>query len=1519
MSTRKRNQSLLALDGPPPLGLGLRRFLLRSVGPPEARFHPLDLSLVTAAGTAAHRALCVLPNTGGKSTLLKLLSSVVNPGTAGLIGKGEIADMVLATDTAHVVLEWQQADGTRYVTAWLAEWPGLQKPESGGRVPKQHWYTFRVGDIGIESLPFEYEGRRIRSDEYCRQMRALFVQHPAAAGVLVSTQAEWRQALAERTRIDAELFLYQAKMNAAESGAAALVTRLKTAEAVVGFFVDAFDDDRRTAGMFKQVSAYLAQASNRATMETHAGLCGELAEAVDRFQVAQAEYDTAVDMELFDVEGLRELAGAVLARAALEREHAAAAQQAFEVAEVALTATNRRIVTDEDRRRQYLLVEAELRLAAAEQARQDADVSQQEAELAHKAWSKVDAIIAAEAAEAAYGQAQAAFDAAERELAPLRARVEVAAQRLVAGLLARAEQATLAAKEAQRLMDQARGREEVAGFSRDAARDALALAQRELEAGDAQVSAAGRLLEESRAAGRIGPTETAAQANVRWTAARNDAGERHRQAVGSWDRARGEREVARAEQAAAQLRHQQALSDVKAANTTLTSASLSATRLLAEANLVAVLGLPPDDLPAHRSVPAPAAAHAASVLDDQAAVVERSAMDTWATLESLAGELARLAGTDLLDAGRDVADALRVLQEAHIGALTGWSWLADQVAAEERLAFISARPDIANGVVVNDPARLDEAQRTLEKAGLFPRLAVAVTTSKAASLTADDPPADAAQSGIGSRFVVEPHPGLYDKAKAAEEIARLQADHDMLTNRHAEQAARGRSLRASAGAARNHATEWPDERVTTTEDERDAGQQRVAEALDQMASTAAGINAADQKEAAAVSATEVAAKEQAVAGEAERLLGPVAAAEDAAASHAAARPGILDEIERHKRAETVATEAIRAAREGAERAAGERRTSLEVAGVDKDWAAQLGARAAGTVPEEPVHMLAAAHRALAEHLSSEAAGRDHLATLERAREEVARAAAPLNAVEGTVLARARHLSGTVLASSPGAVRTQQEAAELAWRAAVDRAAQRQQEAKRWSDQVEERRPSDRQVHAVLVGDERAVDADDAAQRASALNAQLAAARALRDSQQAVADAADAARTQAKAAAAEFGRLVTDQDSPHSPADPYPGDVDAAGEALAAGRGAVTLAKKQVAESKLARQEAAATVNNRASNRRWGDITDSLRERCGSAGPDELAEHGPAYLQGLRTRERSLRDDIADLDTHRSAVINSLGQTCEQINRSLRRVKAASTIPSTVFGVGGQQAITIDFKRLPAEAADAELASVIDSWAAQGTGGPMDPKTRQIRLMEALSATVERRPEAGRWSVKMLKPRIDGDVTYCTPDRITREYSGGQELTLAVLLYCTLAAVRADDRTGTDRPPGLLLLDNPFGAASSERLIQMQQELAAAADVQLLCFTALSEPSILNGFNGPGTFRHVLRNDRNQRNGYQHVRAVGADEATQARVSAHLAGPLLETDEQARVSGIGYQTLVPFPAEAPDAARGPATSGMSGTS
>ena len=80
-----------------------------------------------------------LPNTGGKTVLMRLLFSVLHPPIVERIGteetshqKKNLLGYVLDRDTSHVVIEWRRveegrfADGEVLVTGLAAEWRELR-------------------------------------------------------------------------------------------------------------------------------------------------------------------------------------------------------------------------------------------------------------------------------------------------------------------------------------------------------------------------------------------------------------------------------------------------------------------------------------------------------------------------------------------------------------------------------------------------------------------------------------------------------------------------------------------------------------------------------------------------------------------------------------------------------------------------------------------------------------------------------------------------------------------------------------------------------------------------------------------------------------------------------------------------------------------------------------------------------------------------------------------------------------------------------------------------------------------------------------------------------------------------------------------------------------------------------------------------------------------------------------------------------------------------------------------------
>jgi hypothetical protein len=114
------------------------------------------------------------------------------------------------------------------------------------------------------------------------------------------------------------------------------------------------------------------------------------------------------------------------------------------------------------------------------------------------------------------------------------------------------------------------------------------------------------------------------------------------------------------------------------------------------------------------------------------------------------------------------------------------------------------------------------------------------------------------------------------------------------------------------------------------------------------------------------------------------------------------------------------------------------------------------------------------------------------------------------------------------------------------------------------------------------------------------------------------------------------------------------------------------------------------------------------------------------------------------------------------------------------------------------------------------------------------------------------------------------FSGGEQLTAAILLYCTLARLRAQARP-TQSAAGMLTLDNPIGKSSNVTLLRLQRRVADAMGVQLVYTTAVDDREAV------GVLPHWirLRNERSDtRTGNQHVEVDGGEaDDPQSHVSA----------------------------------------------
>lgn len=122
-------------------------------------------------------------------------------------------------------------------------------------------------------------------------------------------------------------------------------------------------------------------------------------------------------------------------------------------------------------------------------------------------------------------------------------------------------------------------------------------------------------------------------------------------------------------------------------------------------------------------------------------------------------------------------------------------------------------------------------------------------------------------------------------------------------------------------------------------------------------------------------------------------------------------------------------------------------------------------------------------------------------------------------------------------------------------------------------------------------------------------------------------------------------------------------------------------------------------------------------------------------------------------------------------------------------------------------------------------------------------------------VEMLKPDAVLRTERLRVSAIKDVFSGGQQLTAAIVLYCTMAALRAHQRgQGRRAHAGVLFLDNPIGRASAGYLLELQFGVAQALGVQLVYTTGLFDAGALSSF--PLLVR--LRNDADLRAGRKYL-------------------------------------------------------------
>jgi hypothetical protein len=1442
----------------------LSRVRLHSVGPAGARYQDvvLDFSGVGATITAPKQdalfsagihaggpvrrpspaSVLFLENGGGKSVLIKLIFSVMLPGRRQVVGTTStkvLEKFVAAKDVSHVALEWLHVEtGQRVITGKVSEWRGhVTSADSENLVDS--WYCFRpTPALALDSLPLTEESRLLTMSGFHDRIAASALAEPELELFWTRRHHEWTGRL-DSLGLDTELFRYQRAMNAGE-GEAADAFQFSTDEAFIEFLLRAVLSEEEPKDLAQVVSTYSHNLAQRgdllAEKDFVAGaleLLGPLAEeegvaAASRRIAAVARAD------------LQELAGRIHARNELENarldgldDHVEEVKTAEKLAE----GDHRRLAAGVTELRRLVAV---LRLDEAQTARQRVDAELAEAKTEAEAWRETATVLnQLNAGRKAKDLRDLVGNREEKAKPALEAR-NAAASALGRGLLALARDAQRQADKAEAHADALRAEAEKAQTDRDEAANLAAGRRAEARGLSARIA---ELREEISASVRSGllsaGTDVAEAARAARTAAENTAA----------DFTRREQELERvaedlqAAQRAVNEAHQLSGSTQDRQVRTIEDLDRAHRRtdaLAAEPRLVELLGA--DDVSLESDLPV-----LLQRLREASATAEREQTELRMAESADERALAALGSGGLLPPPQDVQAALDALEQAGITAWSGWRYLS-KLDSVRRGEVLERLPQLVAGVLLNDVAQVPRAREVLANSRLLPSAVIAVGTTEA--FQAADAP-----SSSGVEFLVPPNPAMYDEEAA-------DTEREAVAQRNTERQRRLERLAESLSA--DGALTW---KLTTWREDYPPG---AIATLAEQAQTAR--TARETAQAALTQAeTEFARLSEKAGSLRERvpaLRVALAEAEDKArrlaelSTRASRVAEWTEEVERAgeiaERAEVNASEAAAKAARLREQAGEEQRTAdghrrtattarAELAEVP--GAGELGEDA--ETPAEPVDALRRTFASASEAYAKVEVGSDLRAELDQAESAEAAAGSALESLDEAV----RRRSAELLETPDGSDASARAAALARARRVVDSVEEERTEA---IGLVSTRRaeletlplqsgaaPADRAdrprdiEHGLELIDAASLEVSAAARKWEELQERRAAAEATLDS--------------AKASASGFALLAESLAHllPEDAVEAYDGDVDAASAKYTQLNTVLSEAQEAADTGDRRVREAADQLAQYATEKRFEKLSTPVRQQVISVKRDQLPVHAAEWAEALRPRLRTLTDDLAQIDRHRGGIITRLQGMVDGALRTLRSAQRVSRLPAGLGDWSGQEFLRVRFTELEENVLAEKLGEVVDEAAAGKTADGRDVKRDGLSLV--LRGVQVSAPKGFR--VDMLKPDSVLRTERQRVSEIRDVFSGGQQLTAAIILYCTLAALRANNRgKARNRHSGVLFLDNPIGRASAGYLLELQRAVAEALGVQLIYTTGLFDAGALAEF--PLIVR--LRNDADLRAGRKYL-------------------------------------------------------------
>lgn len=224
-----------------------------------------------------------------------------------------------------------------------------------------------------------------------------------------------------------------------------------------------------------------------------------------------------------------------------------------------------------------------------------------------------------------------------------------------------------------------------------------------------------------------------------------------------------------------------------------------------------------------------------------------------------------------------------------------------------------------------------------------------------------------------------------------------------------------------------------------------------------------------------------------------------------------------------------------------------------------------------------------------------------------------------------------------------------------------------------------------------------------------------------------------------------------------------------------------------------------------------------------------------FCQELNLRMKSIQESLLEVDRYRDEIVEqTLGAAKAGIN-TLNALTKQSKLPPSLTHFGEKSFLKIRLND-PVDLAErrSRIEQLIDD---------IIEATKVPSGIELIQQAVRRLAKPIK--IEVLFPDADSVRSTYIPIADMKKQSGGEHLTSAILIYCTLARVRASNRGDQLDKSSTLLLDNPLGKASRPKFLELQREVARAMNIQLIFTTGIDDLEALSIF--PNIIR--LRNER----------------------------------------------------------------------